>query len=142
MDKEKIVQREAEKYMTNRPLADPIDYKEMAKRIVNALALTRIEGDEDGLIAPESISKIVYDVRNEGVDLGWDLQKVMDTMVDRLLKAQQALTKSQPQKDLYIKPQIVIPKDMVAWLLRRLNGKDASEFMLAMATDKPLTEVE
>ena len=34
--------------------------------------------------------------------------------------------------------KINIPKEMIAWILKRLNAKDASEFMLAISVGKPL----
>ena len=43
--------------------------------------------------------------------------------------------------ELLTAEEIKIPKDMVAWILKRLNGKDASEFMLALSTGKPLVKV-
>ncbi len=35
------------------------------------------------------------------------------------------------------KEKIKIPKDIIAWLLKRLNAKDASEFMLAISVGNP-----
>lgn len=40
------------------------------------------------LLTQEEIDKIAYDTKDEGVLKNWGLQITMDTMVDRLLKAQ------------------------------------------------------
>ncbi len=36
----------------------------------------------------------------------------------------------------------VMSKDMIAWILKRLNSKDASEFMLAISVGKALKEAK
>ena len=49
------------------------------------------------------------------------------------------LTDEDVEKILNVtRQEISIPKDMMAWILKRLNGKDAPDFMLAVSVGKPL----
>ena len=43
---------------------------------------------EELRLTDEEIDKIANRAKDEGLVYGWDLQKTMDTMVDRFLKAQ------------------------------------------------------
>ena len=40
------------------------------------------------LLTQAEIDKIAYDTKDNALVYGWDLQKAMDTMTDRFLKAQ------------------------------------------------------